>query len=151
METKIIEIETGRDAGKRFEITEMPVSRLEKWAARALIALFGQAVPPDMSAMAENSNALAVMSLGLKTLPSALAGLDWHRAEPLYDELLRQIAVVTAQGARVPLRPENIDNHVFDVATMFRLRYEAVAINFAFFPDAGAWNSLLGSGAAPAA
>ena len=29
-----ITIEEGRDTGKTFRVTEMPVSRLEKWCAR---------------------------------------------------------------------------------------------------------------------
>ena len=40
LEHRIITIETGRDAGKVYRVTEMPASKLEKWAARALLALF---------------------------------------------------------------------------------------------------------------
>ena len=32
---KIIAIDKGRDAGKTFKVKEMPVTKLEKWAARA--------------------------------------------------------------------------------------------------------------------
>ena len=38
---KIIAIDKGRDAGKTFKVKEMPVTKLEKWAARALLAVFG--------------------------------------------------------------------------------------------------------------
>ena len=135
MNTKTITIDTGRDAGKTFEITEMPVSRLEKWAARALVALMGQAMPPEMAQAARQSGAVALASLGAKGLANALAGLDWEKVEPLYDDLLGQIAVVTDQGVRVPLKAGNIELHIRDVGTIFRMRYEAVAVNFDFFPD----------------
>ena len=77
MNTKTITIDTGRDAGKTFEITEMPVSRLEKWAARALVALMGQAMPPEMAQAARQSGAVALASLGAVsythlTLPTIL-------------------------------------------------------------------------------
>ena len=38
---KIIAIDKGRDAGKTFKGKEMPVTKLEKRAARALLAVFG--------------------------------------------------------------------------------------------------------------
>ena len=145
MDSKTITIEAGRDAGKTFEISEMPVSRLEKWAVRALVALLGQAVPPDVAALARKSGAVALAGLGREGLATALADLDWSKVEPLYDELLGQIAVVTDQGVRVPLKTGNIDLHIRDVGTMFRLRYEAVAVNFDFFPAAPALNSRLTS------
>ena len=39
---KIIAIDKGRDAGKTFKVKEMPVTKLEKWAARALLAPIGR-------------------------------------------------------------------------------------------------------------
>ena len=45
---KIIAIDKGRDAGKTFKVKEMPVTKLEKWAARALLAVFGSEMPADI-------------------------------------------------------------------------------------------------------
>ena len=36
-----ITIESGRDVGKSFHVTEMSASQVEKWAARALLVLMG--------------------------------------------------------------------------------------------------------------
>ena len=38
---KIIAIDKGRDAGKTFKVKEMPVTKLEKWAARARAGIPG--------------------------------------------------------------------------------------------------------------
>ena len=107
---KIIAIDKGRDAGKTFKVKEMPVTKLEKWAARALLAVFGSEMPADIR---------------------ALSGLKWELAEPLYDELLGQIYRVPNPGKPddvIRLTPQNLDAHVEDVGTIYRLRWEAIAV-----------------------
>ena len=84
---KIIAIDKGRDAGKTFKVKEMPVTKLEKWAARALLAVFGSEMPADIRTLSASSNTAALLSAGLR----GLSGLRWEQAEPLYDELLGQI------------------------------------------------------------
>ena len=71
----------GRDKGKTFVLTEMPASRAEAWAMRAILALLANNVElPDgferlgMAGMAE---------VGIK----ALSGLKWDVAEPLLSEM----------------------------------------------------------------
>lgn len=149
-----ITIDTGRDAGKVFRVTEMPVSRLEKWCARALLALFGAEgdIPPDIARLAETSAGAAVAAAA--SLLRGLRGLAWEKAEPLYDELLDFIARVPRPerpDAVVQLRQENLDAHIEDVATSFRLRLEVVALSLGFSADGGAWASLLAASAAPQA
>ena len=85
---KIISIDKGRDAGKTFKVKEMPVTKLEKWAARALLAVFGSEMPADIRTLSASSNTAALLSAGLR----GLSGLRWEQAEPLYDELLGQIS-----------------------------------------------------------
>ena len=97
LEHRIITIETGRDAGKVYRVTEMPASKLEKWAARALLALFAGDVPADVVQMARGSNAAALVG----NVMSGLGSLRWEDVEPLYDELLTCVARVPDPG-----RPE---------------------------------------------
>lgn len=91
---KIIAIDKGRDAGKTFKVKEMPVTKLEKWAARALLAVFGSEMPADIRTLSASSNTAALLSAGLR----GLSGLRWEQAEPLYDELLGQIYRVPNPG-----------------------------------------------------
>ena len=126
-----IVIEEGRDAGKMFRVTEMPVSKLEKWAARALLALFGADVPPDVAGLAKTSSAMALAS----GLMRGLSGLEWQKVEPLYDELLDQIAIVPKRERPhdvIRLSPHNLDAHIEDLQTIVRLRLEVVALSLNF-------------------
>ena len=75
---KIIAIDKGRDAGKTFKVKEMPVTKLEKWAARVLLAVFGSEMPADIRALSASSNPAALLSAGLR----GLSGLKWEQAEP---------------------------------------------------------------------
>lgn len=149
-----ITIAEGRDAGKTFRVTEMPVSRLEKWCARALLALFGAEgdMPANIAALAQTSSGAAVAAAA--SMLRGLRGLSWERAEPLYDELLDFIVRVPKPErpeAVVQLCQDNLDAHIEDVATSFRLRLEVVALSLGFSESGGAWASLLAATAAPKA
>lgn len=139
---KNITMETGRDAGKMFRVVEMPVSRLEKWACRAMVALFGANVPADAAELAKTSNAAALAAGVMR----GLSGLRWELAEPLYDELLAQISRVPKPERpleTIALRPDNLDAHVEDVATIFRLRLEVLSLSLGFLSGGEAWTSRL--------
>ncbi len=126
-----ITIEEGRDAGKTFRITEMSVSKLEKWACRALIALFGVNIPPDVANLAKTSNTMALAGAVMR----GLSGLDWKLAEPLYDELIEQVAIIPNMSHPrnvIKLCPQNIDNHIEEIGTIMRLRLEVVALSLNF-------------------
>ena len=150
-ETRTITIDKeGRDKGKTFILTEMPASRLEKWAARVLVAAFSGEVPAAVLEASRVSNAGALAT----ALNHVLAGLDWKTVEPLYDELLDGIVFVpnpTKPNATVQLRPDNVDNFIEEVSTLVRLRMAALELNFAFFSPAGGLFSLLTPSNAPAA
>lgn len=125
---KIIAIEKGRDAGKSFKVKEMPVTKLEKWAARALLAVFGSEMPADVRTLSVSSNTAALLSAGL----GGLSGLRWEQAEPLYDELLGQIYRVPnprKPDDAIRLTPQNLDAHVEDVGTIYLLRWEAIRLS----------------------
>ena len=136
LKEKIVTIETGRDAGKTFLVQEMPASRLEKWAARALLALFGGNVPMDIFQTGKTSTALALA----KTIRSGMGALSWEAVEPIYDELLTCVSRVpdaTKPQNRVPLTPGNIDAHVEDVSTLVTLRLSVLEVCFSFFEQDG--------------
>lgn len=139
---KIITIDSGRDKGKTFVVREMSATKLEKWAARALLALFNGNVPADIARQARGSNAAALAQSAL----SGLGGVKWELVEPLYDELLSCVSRVPDPGApdvRVPLSPANADAHVQDVGTLLRLRVAALEVCFDFFGAGGGLYSRL--------
>lgn len=143
LETKLVTIEQGRDAGKTFRIREMSALQLEKWAARALIAIFGSQadIPPELAEAAQTSNAAAMAQAGMK----CLTGLTWDKVESLYDELLRQVDRVPDMDkpeAVVKLHNGNVEAHVESAGTLLRLRAEVVALCLGFSIDGVNWGSL---------
>ena len=139
---KIITIEEGRDSGKTFVVTEMPASRLEKWSARALLALFNGHVPANVADQARGSHAMALAG----AVMSGLNGVRWELVEPLYDELLTCIHHVpdpSRPSARVKLCAENVDNFIQDMGTLLRLRAAVLEVCFDFFGrDGGLYSRL---------
>ena len=130
MEEKIIQITEGRDAGKVFLVMEMPCSKAEKWFGRALCAMLSGKIPADVRELAKTSATAAFM----RVMQAGLHSLKWEVAEPLYDDLLPQIYVLP-QGkaeARIQLKPTNIDAHVQDFATMYRLRGAVLELSLGF-------------------
>lgn len=133
MKETILEMTEGRDAGKTFLVTEMPVSKLEKWCARALVALLAAGdMAPEISRLARTSSGAALV----QALAKGLGGLKWQDAEPLYDELLAHIFVLPGEkpqvSQRLPLRPTTIDNHIQDLATIWKLRWTVLGLSLGF-------------------
>ena len=131
LQEKIFTIEEGRDMGKTFLVKEMPVSRLEKWSCRALCALFGAELPPEIANASKTSSTAAIGMAVVK----GLSAIDWEKAEPLYDELLAQIYRVPKPenpSVTVQLNAANLDAHIEDARTIFKLRWEAASISLGF-------------------
>jgi hypothetical protein len=121
--SKIVEIDQGRDKGKKFLVQEMPVFKAEKWAIRALqaIAAAGIDIPEGYTDMPSARLAEA----GLK----ALANIKWEVAEPLLDELMTCMLVVMPDAQTRKLLESDIE----EVLTLFTLRKEVVSMHMGFF------------------
>jgi hypothetical protein len=118
--TKTVEIAEGRDAGKKYQITEMSAEAAEWWAFRALQAVASSGVDLDLqSPMAE------LARTGLK----ALASVPPVQAKPLLDEMMScvQILVPATQKPRALL-----DGDIEDVKTRFMLRKEVMELHLGF-------------------
>lgn len=148
LQEKVITIDQGRDQGKTFRVREMPVSRLEKWCGRALLAAFGSRAPANVAELAQSSNAAALATAGL----SALSGVTWEAAEPLYDALLEWIDRIPDPNrprAVIRLCPANLDAHVEDMTTIVRLRGEVLGLSLGFLAGGVDWTSRLSALLAP--
>jgi hypothetical protein len=118
--TEIVEIAEGRDAGKKFMITEMSAEAAEWWAFRALQAIAGADAELNLQAP------LADMAAqGIK----ALAKVHPEQARPLLDEMMGcvHILVPATQKPR-PL----LDGDIEDVKTRFMLRKAVVELHLGF-------------------
>lgn len=129
--TKVITIEReGRDKGKKFRITEMPVIKAEKWATRAFMALanLGFDLPEDGSGI--NGLAYALEKYGLKSL----AKIPYEKIAPLYDELLDCCEYLGDGTSTVSRQMDSAtaEEVVEEVSTLFVLRFEAIKLHIDF-------------------
>ena len=118
--TEIVEIAEGRDAGKKYQITEMSAEAAEWWAFRALQAVAGADAELNLQAPLSD-----MAAQGIK----ALAKVHPDQAKPLLDEMMGcvQILVPATQKPR-PL----LDGDIEDVKTRFMLRKAVVELHLVF-------------------
>jgi hypothetical protein len=115
----------GRDFGKVFVLTEMPASKAESWAMRALMALIGSGVEvPDGF---ERMGMAGMAEIGLK----ALSGLKWEVAEPLLDEMLECVQIMPDPSKPHVVR-RLIDEDIEEIMTRVKLRAEVWKLHTGF-------------------
>ena len=115
----------GRDFGKVFVLTEMPASKAESWAMRALLALMasGVEVPEGFDRM----GMAAMAEVGIR----ALSGLKWETAEPLLAEMWECVQVMPD-----PTKPHVvrrlIEEDIEEIATRVKIRAEVWKLHTGF-------------------
>ncbi len=107
----------GRDKGKTFVLTEMPASKGEAWAIRALLALMHGGV--DLPQGVENMSMAAMAEVGI----NALSRLKWDVTEPLLAEMFECITVMPDPSKPHVVRAL-IDQDIEEIATRVKLRAE---------------------------
>lgn len=128
LKTKTITIEKGRDEGKTFVITEMPITKADNWAMRALFAIANGGI--DIEGINPNMGMLGMAQVAIK----ALSGIKPDVGIPLLDELLECVQVLPSSGnARALI----IDSDIKDLSTMFTLRKEVLSIHIDFLTQGG--------------
>lgn len=124
--TKDITIESGRDAGKSFRITEMPILQADKWAQRAIFAIARAGV--DTSSINMNGGMLEMARLAL----DVVGKIDPEVGGDLLDELLSCVQIIPTGG--VP-RSLVMDSDIEDIKTLFVLRKEVLALHIDFLKN----------------
>lgn len=128
--TTVILQDDGREL--HFKITQMTARQQERWINRVIMLLAGS-----------NGLESALDSLQSKLkkgkyeeLLRVVGALKYEDVEPLYDELLECCAHIPDPGNQnfaVQLNASNVDSVVGEVKTLYRLRMEALKLNFSFF------------------
>ena len=115
----------GRDNGKVFVITEMPASKAESWAMRALLALMagGVEVPDGF----ERMGMAGMAEVGIR----ALAGRKWEVAEPLLAEMWECVQIMPDPSKPHVVRAL-IEQDIEEVATRLKLRGEVWKLHTGF-------------------
>ena len=145
--TKTLVIESGRDQGKSFLITEMPVTRADKWANTALLAMLRGGVDiggVDFGLIADTlqkkeGDAPKIDPMGgmLELARITIAGLGNVTetvGQELLDQLINDCAQVISSGG-VVRQMLSIDDEIEDLKTLWMLRKESLLLHIDFLAD----------------
>jgi hypothetical protein len=115
--------EIGRDKGKEFHITEMPATKAENWAIKALLAVgnSGLEIPENLAAQGM-AGLLAVGYMNLLKIP-------FEAAKPLLDEMMDCVQYVPSPSIKRPL----IEDDIEEVQTRLLLRKVVWNLHMDFF------------------
>ena len=143
--TKTLVIESGRDKGKSFLITEMPVTRADKWANTALLAMLRGGVDVgnvNFGLIADTigvGDAPKIDPMGgmLELARITIAGLGNVTetvGQELLDQLINDCAQVISSGG-VVRQMLSIDDEIEDLKTLWMLRKESLLLHIDFLAD----------------
>ncbi len=104
-----------RDRGKVFVLTELPASKAEAWAMRAILALMAGGV--ELPENFERLGMAGMAEVGIK----ALSGLKWEVAEPLLNEMWECVQIMPDPTKPHVVRPL-IEQDIEEIATRIKLR-----------------------------
>ena len=143
--TKTLVIDSGRDEGKSFLITEMPVTRADKWANKALCNLLKAGIDPKavnvnlLINTIDPSQEVKIDKMGgmleLATLLGrAVGGIPYEILQDLKDELIDECVQIIPSGGS-PRQFLSIDDELESLLTLESLRKEALLIHIDFLAD----------------
>ena len=123
LKTKEVVIKTGRDADKRFLVTEMPLLKADKWAQRALFALASGGV--DAGTLDLSGGMLEMAKFAF----AAIGNIDPQVGGDLLDELLECVQIIPSGGNP---RDFDVETEIQDLKTLYLLRKEALFLHIDF-------------------
>lgn len=124
---KYITAQDGRDAGRVFQVTEMPAAQAEKFAFRLLLALANTGV--DIGDVMASDGFAGIAAAGI----GALGSLPYETLEPMLDEMFGCVKFVPSANA--PARPL-ADGDIEEIKTRFMLRSEILKLHMGDFTSA---------------
>lgn len=124
--TKTVTMDSGRDAGKTFLITEMPLLQADRWAQQALFALARSGI--ETQQFDEDEGMLGMAKVAL----NAISHIDPLVSNELMNELLTCVQIVPSGGVARDLIFDDDSGDIEDVKTLFMLRKEALLIHLDF-------------------
>ena len=134
-QTKLVTITApGRDRGKTFQITEMPVDHGERWANRAILVLMnaGGKLPDGVL----EGRGLAGLDISWRsailTGIAALQGVQYAQAQPLLDELKLTVQWCPPGGAPLQQIFPGEDSQIEEFKTWYTLYTAAVELLLGF-------------------
>ena len=143
--TKTVVIESGRDNGKSFLVTEMPVTKADKWANTALLAMMRGGVdvggvnfdligntlmPSDAPKIDVSGGMLELARISI----AGLGNVTETVGQSLLDQLIEDCVQVVPTGGTARSM-QSIDDEIEDLKTLWTLRKEAFILHIDFLAD----------------
>lgn len=120
-----------------FKIKQMSAIKQERWVNKVLILAAGANV---LSSVFSNFNINKISNsfkdMNLNKFMEMFGKLDYEKVEPLYNELLECCSHIPDKNNvnfATPLNSNNADSIISDFKTLYKLRFEALKLNFSFF------------------
>lgn len=135
---KIVEI---MDDGNllTFKIKQMSAIKQERWINKVLILAAGANVLSSVfSGFNINKISNSFKDMTLNKFMEMFGKLDYEKVEPLYEELLECCSHIPDKNNvnfATPLNSNNADSIISDFKTLYKLRFEALKLNFSFFKN----------------
>ncbi len=120
----------GRDAGKRYLITEMPASQGEWWALEAFFAMAAAGV--EISDEVARTGLVGIVNLGF----NALGKIPLEKAKPLIDKLMSCVAFLPDPNNNDVVRAL-VESDCEEIMTRIQLKRMALSIHTDFFTGGG--------------
>lgn len=123
--TRVTISREGRDKGKVYVLTEMPASKAERWAARALLTLTnaGAELPDDI--LTAGMAGVVTMSI------QALTRLPFDQIEPLMTEMFECVQICPDPRNSEVVR-DLIEDDIEEVTTRLMLRRGILELHVGF-------------------
>jgi hypothetical protein len=115
----------GRDKGKVFHIREMPASKAEKWAMRAIMMAARSGLDTGQT-LAMGMQGIAMIGI------SALMTAHFDEAEPLLDEMMESITPKVIAGQAIAAERPLIEDDIDEVGTRLQLRSKWLELHLGF-------------------
>lgn len=120
-----------------FKIKQMSAIKQERWINKVFILVAGSnTLSSVFSVFNLNKVANDFKNMDLNKFMSMFGKLDYEKVEPLYNELLECCSHVPDKNNinfATPLNANNADSIISSVGTLYKLRIEALKLNFSFF------------------
>ena len=127
------------DKELKFRIKQMPATKADQWITKAAILLSrgGAELPSGISQGLNSPQAMLQQSGGLQSLLALIGGLNYEDAQPLLEDLLNCCTYLRPDGKTEEMvSSSTLDGYISSQMTIFKLRLEALKLNWAFFEGA---------------
>lgn len=143
--TKTVVIESGRDEGKSFLVTEMPVTKADKWANSALLAMMRGGVdvggvnfeligntlmPSDAPKIDVSGGMLELARISIAGLGNVTETVGQALLDQLIDDCIQ---IIPTGGSARPML--SVDDEIEDLKTLWTLRKEAFILHIDFLAE----------------